>query len=367
MTRKGWITAGVLAAFLVAGAFAARPDDDPAGVRGTLALRRFLLNMGLEVKEGATPPRLRPGLGAGRAGTFVLLDDKRDRQGAREILRWVSAGGRLVLADPSSPIARALRVRAASTIAPLGGKETLQSGCSEFRRAQVSRIEVSGSDRAFSQAPGGAVGCFRAGRGSYLLSFPHGRGSVVLIGGKSAFSNEFLLESDNAVFAFRLLAGFGPVVFGPPASPSMFGTAKGPWESLPPLGKAGVVQIVIAGGIFLFVKGRRFGRPVLEEPVSPIPSSQLVWAAAGLYRMAGAAEFAGRLLRQGARRRLTRRLGVPVGDEATLRRALDRFPALDPEQAARALDGPDPAGDADLIELALELDRLERTVTGEPV
>ncbi|MGH2683442.1 MAG: DUF4350 domain-containing protein [Actinomycetota bacterium] len=61
----------------------------------TLALRRFLAHAGVRISEGEAPPA--PG------GTFVLLRDLRDDEDARALLRWAARGGRLVVADPSSP------------------------------------------------------------------------------------------------------------------------------------------------------------------------------------------------------------------------------------------------------------------------
>ena len=62
----------------------------------TLALRRFLENLGLKVSE-------RDGLPAAR-GTLLLIGDLRGPDEAQPILDWAQAGGDLVVADPASVI-----------------------------------------------------------------------------------------------------------------------------------------------------------------------------------------------------------------------------------------------------------------------
>lgn len=339
--------------------------ESESGPGGTLALMRFLSRMDVPVSSAEDPPR---------TGTFVLLRDLRSPEEARPLLSWVSNGGRLVVAEPESSILEVMAEASGKTLGkasglepgrPIGNSrpEVLEPGCVAPEAVGVRRLVVAPTDAGFS-TPASAVGCFPGRSGSFLVVAPRGSGSVVVLGGRSPLTNELLREGDNAVLALRVLQGSeaGPVVFGPPA-PAGFGQGKGLWESLPARAKAAAAGLALALVLFAVARGRRHGKPVLEEPLTVIPSSQLAQAAAGLYRNARAAGHAGSLLRHAAAWRLARRLGLPDADPAEVRKALSADGRV--EAAAAVLDGPDPAGDGDLVALGRDLAELEAAAVRE--
>jgi len=206
--------------------------------------------------------------------------------------------------------------------------------------------------------------CFPADGGYFLEEFTAGRGTVTLLGGRSPFTNEFLSKPDNATFAYQLFGGSGPLVFGPALPASAFGKPQGPWKALPSPAKSVLIELALAAVLFAAVKGRRFGRPVVSSPVSPIPSSRLVWATANLFRNSKAAGFSGRILREAALSRISRTgSSSPAADGAMIDDIAVRA-SLDHERAARVLAGPEPADDAQLIQLGRELEELEGALKG---
>jgi hypothetical protein len=324
----------------------------PRGESGdaTLALRRFLADMGLRVSEGGTPPD---------EGTFVLLQDLRTEQDARSLLRWAGRGGRLVVADPASAIAA---LSGALPAAPVGlaGSETLVPGCVTEEIVGVHGIAARASDWSF--APGGPfVSCFHAHGGGYLLVREYGEGAVVLIGGRSSLTNELLRSEDNALWALRLVGDGPEVVFGPPLPPTAAGSSGGLWATLPPDAKLMIVGICLAAVAFALIRGRRLGRPVLEEPLAPIPASELVRATGRLYRRGRTPGYAGRLMREATRARIDRRLGT-AGEPDERAAILAGTTGMSGKDVEEALTGRDPSSDDELIRLGVLLSEVESRI-----
>jgi hypothetical protein len=336
-----WVV-GALAvvAMVVLAPRAERPED-------TLAVRRYLSNMGLDVVDAARPPL--PG------GTLILLNDLRDGRQARALLRWAERGGRLVVADPNSLI---VTLAGASPAGPMGpvGLAIAEPGCVAPEVAGIERIVARASDAALLPSDDDFVSCFPVRKGGFLLTRPYGAGQVTLLGGLSPLTNELLTEGDNALLAFQV-AGPGPdVVFGPPlpAGAQPRGSA---WSLLPDRARVVVIALALAAVGFALVRARRLGRPVLEEPVAPIPASELVRATARMHRRARTAAYCGRLLRESVAARLSRGLGA-AGRAEELSRILAHAGRVPEERVRQILGGPDPKSDEELIHLGRELEEL---------
>ena len=191
----------------------------------TLALRRFLAASGRQVSEGGPPPEA--------GGTYVILHDLRTPDEARSLLAWAASGGRLVVADPRSPL---VTLSGASVGDPVGlvGARSLEPACLAEEALGVRSIVVRASDRSLR---GGDrfVSCFDG----HFLVRSHDRGTLVLLGGFTALTNEHLRTADNALLALRLAGSEGPVVFGPPVPAEVAAPATGVWGALPERAKVG--------------------------------------------------------------------------------------------------------------------------------
>jgi hypothetical protein len=344
MSRRGvivWVVGVlVLLAMMLLAPRAENPED-------TLAVRRYLANMGLDVVDAARPPP--PG------GTLILLNDLRDGRQARLLLRWAERGGRLVVADPNSVIVTLVGASPAGAMG-LVGVATVAPGCAAPEVAGVERIVVRASDAALRAFHEDFVSCFPVGERAFLLTRPYGAGRVTLLGGMTPLTNELLAEGDNALLAFQV-AGPGPdVVFGPPV-PVGARPRGSAWGLLPDRARVVVIALALAVVGFALVRARRLGRPVLEEPVAPIPASELVRATARMHRRARTAAYCGRLLRGAVAARLSRRLGG-AGRPEDLPRILAHAGRVPEERVQQILGGPDPKSDEELIHLGRELEEL---------
>lgn len=310
----------------------------------TLALRRFLAASGKQVSEGGAPPEA--------GGTYVILHDLRTPDEARSLLAWAASGGRLIVADPRSTL---VTLSGASVGDPVGlvGARTLEPACLAEEALGVRSIVVRASDRSLR---GGDrfVSCFDG----HVLVRSHDRGTLVLLGGLTALTNEHLRTADNALLALHLAGSEDPVVFGPPVPAAGAAPATGVWGALPERAKAVILAIAVAALAFAALRSRRLGRPPTEESIAPIPASELVRATSRLYRRARSLGHAAGMMRDATRARVGRRLGVPAESEA-LRTVAAHVTGLPPERLEQGLSGPDPNTDEELIRLGSLLSEIE--------
>lgn len=324
MNRRSMIVPGLLAVLLLTTVIlTGRPPRDDAAPEGTLALRRFLKAMDLKVEEGQNPPA---------RGTFFLLNDFRSGREIDRLLTWVQGGGVLVLADPISRLAQRLGVKVASG-APrdFASVVTVTPGCATAETAGVTAIAARGADFRLNTESADAVRCFDSEAGSFLIEIKHGGGKVVVVGGGSLFTNDLLRHEHNAILAYQLLSSEDLVVFGSPAAADSR-LPRGFWSVVPTGAKLVLAQLILALIAFAFVRGRRLGRPIPEEAISPIPAGELVGASADLMRQARTTTYAAGLIREGAIRRVAKRLGISRQTDAA---TVAKLAATNPEQAAR--------------------------------
>ena len=336
-------TVGVIASIAILAALA----PASAGPGRLVALHRFLANLGVSVSDESAPPA---------HGVYLLPVDRRSNAQITALLGWVQQGGRLIVTDPSSNLFDRFGVRSGRV--SVFGDATLQTDCVREDTLGVGAVEVSAGDRLLTTTQG--AGCFASGDGSYVVFIPQGAGMVVLAGGPSFLTDELLNHADNATFVADLV-GPGPVVIGPSGAP----VASSLWAAIPTPAKAVFWELVVAVTVFAFARGRRLGRPIEDEPVSPIPSGELVDASARLYRRARASGFCGRVLRDWTASRLARRTGVaPDPDPARLAAAIARASDVPVDRLEHALAGPDPASDQQLVELGRELESIAQQIEG---
>ena len=198
------------------------------------------------------------------------------------------------------------------------------------------------------------ISCFLTGNGALMLTRQYGDGTVTLLGGASAFTNEMLREGDNAELAAGLSGAGSEVVFGPPTE-GLPGS-QGIWDVLPDGARAFLVAIVLAAVAFALVRARRRGGPVVEAPLAPIRGSELVRAAGRLYRRGRATGYAGGLMRQAAVARLSRRF--VADDAADLAGAIAREGGIPRDRVEKILAGTEPRTDNNRLILGADIETL---------
>ncbi|OWY60331.1 hypothetical protein B7486_69750, partial [cyanobacterium TDX16] len=170
------------------------PDStEPDGARGLVVL---LEELGAEVEDSPDVPE--PGDGD---VALVLVDQLTDQQ-EDELVAWTEAGGRLVVADPSSALAPLAQPPDFATAAGLLEPERCDVGPLE----QLDQIEVPFAARYEVGDDERTRSCYGDGELAFVVSTEQGAGVATSLGGAGGFTNELLDEGDNAPLAVALLA-----------------------------------------------------------------------------------------------------------------------------------------------------------------
>jgi len=161
-----------------------------------------------------------------------------------------------------------------------------------------------------------------------------GRGEIVLLADASPLQNRLLGESDNAVLALAL-AGQGELTFL--ESFHGYGPAQG-LAALPARFGLALVGLALAALALMLARGRRLGPPELERRELPPPRRAYVDSLAATLARGKRREAAVAPVREAARERVARRVGLADGASDEQWVAAGLTAGLD-EQAARALTG----------------------------
>jgi hypothetical protein len=345
-------------------------DPGGTGRLGAKALVVLLAEGGADVRVSARPPT------ADRR-TAIVLNDTFDQERSDAIEAWVRGGGTLVVTDPTS-----LLTQVEPAMVPFGGAsdaDELRSGCSGIPAlAGISTISAGGSlvyERAGRAQ--GAVGCFSTREGDWLVATPLGKGTVVALGGSSPFVNANLAKRDAAGLAVALLAprpGSTTQVISdlaPDSGDLPVGQRTqddgGLFSGLPGGARvAGIQLLVVFLGVALW-RGRRLGRPVVEDPPVEVPGSELVVAVGHLYQKGRHRQRAARVMAERARRAVADRVGLPRGTDArTVAEVASARTGMPAQEIWATIAPPDPPDDEALLALARATDDLATRLSAPP-
>lgn len=185
---------------------------------------------------------------------------------------------------------------------------------------------------------------------------------VTLLGTGEPLTNARLDDDANAAFTMRLLGQHERLVwFVPSPADAVPPTEQRTLAELVPDGvRFGLLQLVVAVVLLALWRARRLGPAVTEPLPVVVRAAETVEGRARLYRRAGAADHAGEALRQAARDRLVRRLGLPRDAEpATVAAAVAGRTGRPESETRILLYGPPSTDEAGLVRLADALDSLE--------
>ncbi|MDF2710127.1 MAG: hypothetical protein K0R62_5779 [Nonomuraea muscovyensis] len=347
--------AGVL---LGSGERASRPlDPDDTSLAGAKALAQLLHARGVTVDRVDSVEDARAA--AGQGGRLLLITDA---TAFDEVRLAAIPGDRLIVGDVYGLDDLAPGVR------PLSGtprERSREPGC-PLRAATAAGSAFMGS-AAFT-APAGATGCYPAGEGWTLVSYPNAGGTTTVVGSGSFLTNQRLDEDGNAALALNLIGSAEAVTWlvepETPPTGDLAGTEGASVYDLMPesvpwaVGMAAVTVLVVA-----LWRGRRLGPVVTERLPVVVRAAETVEGRGRLYRARRARARAAESLRAAAVDRLVPRLGLGSGAARhEVVAALAVRTGLDAQQVDAALYGPAPADDAGLVALARYLDSVERTI-----
>ncbi|UPL15237.1 DUF4350 domain-containing protein [Microbacterium galbinum] len=329
-------------------------DPEGRGDAGALALAEILRDQGVEVDVYRSHVEARDALD--ESTTLVMTNPYTlSDEGLADL---IGPADRVVFLSVGAHLLDDLDLGAYSS-APLA---EVDAQCTAGEFAEVGTIEP---DRLMTPHSG-VEWCFGDEEGAAVLIDDSDGRRTSIVDGSRLFSNAYLAENGNAALALALLGQTDRVVWYVPSlgdsdieatSPDTLGTLTPPWVT------PAIILLMLSGAAAALWRGRRFGPLVAETLPVTVRASETMHGRARLTAKAADAPHAALAIRDGAQRRLARRLGLTaratsdeVADAASDRLRIPRgtLQAL--------LAGPLPTDDAALVELARRLAELEEAV-----
>jgi hypothetical protein len=352
------ILIGLVTALIESGSHGGYLDPKSASPSGGMALRVLLEQQGVDVQVvGSAQSAAQTPAGS------TLLVASADLLSSGQLDALSAGSADLVLLDPSPDVLD----RLAPQVQPSGEADsTPRAPVCSLSAAQLAGTALTGG-LTFS-APSAAAGsvelCYPdAGGGATLVQVtsPSGR-TVTVLGSGDAFTNGELATEGDAALALNLLGRHAQLTWYVATPELGSGTASAP-GLLPSWVKVATLQVVLAVIALAFWRGRRLG-PVVVEPLPVVVrAAEATEGRARLYRRSGARDRAAQHLRAASLARLVPLLGVGRGAE---RATVCEAAAARSGWPAAAVDalvyGAAPSDDRALVQLATNLDTLERTV-----
>jgi hypothetical protein len=354
----GLTLAVIVGALWGVGAAAPPPSPySPSSTSGDGAKALYLLLRELGARVETTGPLPAPG-----HAIVLVLRDELDDAARAQVVAWARQGGTLVVADPASRLAQA-PVAFGGPNQPALAPSSLPPGCPAPWVAGVASVDP-GPAYLLEEAPGGSA-CFGDGANAFAFSRPIGRGVVVSLGGAAIWSNAYLAHADNALLAANLLVPVRGYEARWLTAPWVLGGTKTLWQLVP--GRADAALAALGLGLLVACawKARRLGRPVAETIIAPVPASELVAATGRLLARNRLYREAAQLERSELLSDLRHRFGqAPSTSAATVATVVAQQTGLPKARVLAALDGPPPAKEQDLLEIAGLLQEVRHEALG---
>jgi hypothetical protein len=179
-------------------------------------------------------------------------------------------------------------------------------------------------------------------------------------------TNSGLLKEGNAALAMNLAGSHPRVIWYAPQHSEgdrESGGAASIYDLIPDHAKWITLQLCLVVALLAVWKGRRIGPLVAEQLPVVVRASETVEGRGRLYRSRRARDRAAEALRTATLQRMIPRLGLGHdAAPAAVAQAVAERCGLYPAAVAHTLFGPPPANDPDLVNLAHELDNIERQV-----
>ena len=332
-------------------------DPDSTSPDGARALVTLLREHGVDVVAAddiaGVEKAVRPDTLLLVAQTFYLSDD--------DVLHRLAAvpGDRLLVA----PVSRTREVL--SPQIRLGGTTTFNDstpGCDLREATRAGEVQLGLGDRYQATGDVALTRCY----GGALVRYTADGRQVTVVNTSDFMANSGLLKQGNAALAMNL-AGSHPrlIWYAPQHSESGHESngGAGIMDLIPD--KVGwiVLQLCLVVALLALWKGRRIGPLVAEKLPVVVRASETVEGRGRLYRSRRARDRAAEALRTAALQRMMPRIGLgPDTRPPAIVSAVAQRCGLPPQAVSHTLFGPPPTNDPDLVNLANELDNLERQV-----
>jgi len=334
-------------------------NPQPDGAR---ALATLLAGRGTAVTRVSSVAGAAAAAPAG-SGTVTLLITDPELLTVGQLRSLARLPGNRIIAEPD-PAVLAVLAPGVSEVRQVPVRE-LSPRCALTAAQLAGSADLGGS--ALHTTAAGATACYPAGGHPSLVRYTADGRVITVLGTGAPLANANLARLGNAALTLNLLGGRARLVWlvpGPAAPGSGGAGGQQAFTSIVPAGAYLVLsQLVIAAVLAALWRGRRLGPVVAERLPVVVRAAETVEGHGRLYYAHRSRDRAATAMRDAARGRILRVLGLPATTEATAVAALLAARSGRPaEEITALLAGPVPADDAALVALADGLDALEREV-----
>jgi len=341
------IAGGVIALLQQQPSPAAYLDPSGTGPSGGHALADLATTRGQVVVRTQVPDAASQDTAQAGDGTLELITNPGQLTTA-QLGQAARFDGDILLVDPNTAALRA--------IAPgvgIAGHEfasVVQPRCDVQAAALAGSADVDGAVLA-ANAVSHAQACYPDGGGHWLVRYSSGGRTITIIGSGTPLTNQFLADDGDAALGLNLLDGARRVVWVVPSTASSAVSTPGAGQqsflSLVPWPVYLIaIQLCITALLAAAWRARRLGPLVAERLPVVVRAAETTEGHGRLYHARRARDRAAEELRAAAVGRLSRFTGLDASDASD----------------AALLHGPPPATDQDLVNLAADLDQLERKI-----
>jgi hypothetical protein len=297
---------------------------------------------------------------AGRPVTLLVTNPELLTESQLKTLAQ-APGNRIVVA-PDAAVLAILAPRVTETGTP--PVQTQPPGCALPAARLAGSVQAGGL--ALRTTAAGAFQCYPGPNQPSLVRYTAGGRTITVLGTGVPLTNAYLAAQGNAALALNLL-GPARIIWLVPSLPppgSIGAGGRASFASVVPFGAYLVLlQLFIAAGLAALWRGRRLGPVVAERLPVVVRAAETVEGHGRLYQARAARDQAAAVLRQAARDRIVRLLGLPAtaGDTSVAAQVAGRT-GRTADEIMNLLAGPAPASDPALTALADDLDTLEAEV-----
>lgn len=345
-----------LSTYLTAPRPGGRLEAGSTSPEGARALVTLLRDRGVDVIEAATIDDVER---AARPDTLLVVAQTWHLYGDELLGRLAEVPGDRLLVEPASDTREQLAPgvrRGEST--QWGG---LTPDCDLREATRAGTVQFQGADTFTAAGDTPVIRCYDG----VLVRYTEDGRTVTVVGSSFFMMNGGLLDEGNAALAMNLAGTHPRVIWYAPQRSEEGGDDGGASVlDLIPIQVSWVVwQLVVAVVLLALWKGRRIGPLVAERLPVVVRASETVEGRGRLYRSRRARDRAAESLRAATLHRMVPRLGLgPTAPPPAVAQAVAARCNLSADAVSHTLYGPAPATDTDLVNLARELDDMERLV-----
>jgi hypothetical protein len=328
-------------------------DPTATGSDGTHALVALLRDRGVEVVVADSIDDVE----RHSRDDALLLVAETPRLANDELLqRLTKAPGDLLLVEPTA--------RAREALAPPIKTRDLatfshQPDCALRAANRAGRVALRTARTYGADAP--VTSCYNGA----LVSYRDDGRTITVVGSAYFMMNQGLLSEGNAALAMNL-AGARPrlIWYAPQHREGESSHPTNVFDLIPENVSWMIWQLGLVVVLLALWKGRRVGPLVAETLPVVVRASETVEGRGRLYRSRRARDRAAHALRTATLQRLLPRIGLNVNaSPPAIITAVAQRSGANPASLGHLLFGPPPDSDADLLQLARELDNIERQVS----